>query len=188
MVILASASPRRRELLKQIVNDFKIITADIDEEISYVLSPLDAVKDIAKRKGEKIHFEYPNNLVISADTIVVLDNKIIGKPIDAEDAKKILRELSGKIHQVITAYCLFQGDKFIEHCVISTVEFNELSDELIDKYVASGSPLDKAGAYGVQDNDLFPIVKEVKGSMTNVIGFPVEEIKEDFINMKKTSN
>ena len=188
MVILASASPRRRELLKQIVNDFKIITADIDEEISYVLSPLDAVKDIAKRKGEKIHLEHPNDLVISADTIVVLEDKIIGKPVDEEDAKKILRDLSGKIHQVITAYCLFQGDEFVEHYVISTVEFNKLSDELIDKYVASGSPLDKAGAYGVQDNDKFPIVKEVKGSMTNVIGFPVEEIEEDFIKMKKTSN
>ena len=184
MVILASASPRRRELLKQIVDDFEIITADIDEEISYVLSPLDAVKDIARRKGEKIHLEHPHDLVISADTIVVLDNKIIGKPIDENDAKKILRELSGKIHRVITAYCLFKEEKFIEHYVISTVEFNNLSDELINRYVASGSPLDKAGAYGVQDNDKFPIVKEVKGSMTNVIGFPVEEIKEDFIKMK----
>ncbi len=188
MVILASASPRRRELLKQIVNDFKIITADIDEEISYVLSPLDAVKDIAKRKGEKIHLEHPNDLIISADTIVVLENKIIGKPIDEEDAKRILRELSGKTHQVITAYCLFQGEEFIERYVISTVEFNELSDDLIDRYVASGSPLDKAGAYGVQDNDRFPIVKKVIGSMSNVIGFPIEEIEKDFIIMKKTSN
>ena len=188
MVILASASPRRRELLKQIVNDFKIITADIDEEISYVLSPLDAVKDIAKRKGEKIHLEHPDDLVISADTIVVLEDKIIGKPVDEEDAKRILNELSGKTHQVITAYCLFQGSKFIEDYVITTVTFKKLNDELIDRYVASGSPLDKAGAYGAQDNDKFPIIEEIKGSLTNVIGFPVDEIKRDFIKMKKTSN
>lgn len=185
MVILASASPRRQELIKQITSDFKVITADIDEDKSYVLSPLNAVLDIAKRKGEKIHKDHYEDLVISADTIVIHKGKIIGKPIDASDAKRILKELSNDIHEVITAYCLFKKDKLIEHYVISKVYFNELSDELIDAYIKTGSPLDKAGAYGVQDNDKFPIVKSIYGSITNVIGFPVEEIKQDFLNIEK---
>lgn len=179
MIILASASPRRKELLKTIVNDFKVITADINEEESYSLPPFDAVRDIAYRKGIEIHEKHPSDVVISADTIVILDDQIIGKPKDEEDAKRILRLLSGKKHLVVTAYCIFKNVMVLEKLVMSDVIFNELSDELIDAYVASGSPLDKAGAYGVQDNDKFPIVKEVKGSMNNVIGFPIENIEED---------
>ena len=89
------------------------------------------------------------------------------------------------MHEVITAYCLFKKDILIEHYVISKVYFNKLSNELIEDYVKTGSPLDKAGAYGVQDNDKFPIVKSIDGSITNVIGFPVEEIKQDFLNIEK---
>ena len=179
MIVLASASPRRRELLKQIVTDFQVTTSDINEEESYVLPPLEAVLDIAKRKGLNIIDKYPNDIVISADTIVVLDNEIIGKPVDENDAKRILKKLSNREHKVITAYCLFKEDKMIENYVVSKVQFYKLSDELIDKYVATASPLDKAGAYGVQDNKDFPIVKTIIGSVDNVIGFPVKEIKED---------
>lgn len=179
MLILASSSPRRRELLKTIYDDFKIIPSDVDEEVSPSLSPLEAVLEIAKRKGDKIHEEYPHDTVISADTIVVIDNQIIGKPKDIEDAKRLLRLLSGKVHTVITAYCIYKEDTFIENHVISSVLFYELSDKLINDYVASGSPLDKAGAYGVQDNDKFPTVKSIEGSVNNVIGFPLEEIQKD---------
>ena len=94
MIVLASASPRRRELLKQIVTDFQVTTSDINEEESYVLPPLEAVLDIAKRKGLNIIDKYPNDVVISADTIVVLDDEIIGKPVDENDAKRILKKLS----------------------------------------------------------------------------------------------
>lgn len=181
MVILASGSPRRRELMKQIVSDYKIITSDIDEESSYVLPPLEAVLDIAKRKGLKVRESHPDDLILSADTIVVLDNEIIGKPTDAEDAKRLLRKLSNRTHEVITAYCWIKGDKIVEHYVVSKVVFYELNDKLIEDYVATGSPLDKAGAYGVQDNEKYPIVKEVIGSIDNVIGFPVKEIKEDYL-------
>ena len=180
MVILASGSPRRRELMKLITNDFVIITSDINEESSYVLPPLEAVKDIAKRKSLKVKESHPHDLILSADTIVLLGNEIIGKPIDKEDAKRILRKLSGKTHKVITAYCLTKDDKTIENHVVSEVKFYDLSDDLIERYIESESPLDKAGAYGVQDNKEFPIVKEVIGSVDNVIGFPVKEIKEDF--------
>ena len=179
MIILASASPRRKELFKQIVNDFKIITADIDEEKSYSLPPLQAVLDIAKRKGLEVYKNHPNDIVISADTIVVLDNQIIGKPKDKEDAKRILNALSNKTHQVITAYCIFNKEQMINKYVISEVTFNKLDNELINRYIESGSPLDKAGAYGIQDSNEFPIVSKVIGSVDNVIGFPVKEIKED---------
>ncbi len=177
--VLASKSPRRKELMKSISSSFIVATEDIDEESSYKLTPQEAVMDIAKRKGEAVDKSYPNDLVISADTIVVYDNQIIGKPINIEDAKRILRLLSGHIHYVLTGYRIKYLDKEIIKCVTSEVIFNELSENLIDAYVASGSPLDKAGAYGVQDNKNYPIIKEVKGSISNVIGFPVEEIKKD---------
>ena len=184
-IVLASKSPRRQELMKLISSDFVVATEDIDEESSYRLSPIEAVKDIAKRKGEAVDKSYPNDLVISADTIVVLDNQIIGKPVDEEDAKRILRLLSNKSHYVHTGFRIKYLNKEIISCVTSEVVFNELSDDLINKYVASKSPLDKAGAYGVQDNDKFPIIKKVIGSIDNVVGFPVKAIKEIVEQIKK---
>ena len=183
--VLASKSPRRQELMKLISSDFVVAIEDIDEESSYKLSPIKAVEDIAKRKGEAVDKYYPNDLIISADTIVVLDDIIIGKPLDKEDAKKILKELSGKSHYVHTGFRIKYLNKEIVSHVTSEVIFNELSNELINQYVASGSPLDKAGAYGVQDNDKFPIIKKVIGSIDNVVGFPVKEIKEVIENLKK---
>ena len=128
MVILASASPRRQELIKQITSDFKVITADIDEDKSYVLSPLDAVLDIAKRKGEKIHNDHYEELVISADTIVVHKGKIIGKPIDANDAKRILKELSKILisKRGICGYILIFDNEITSFVLF--IKFNESSD------------------------------------------------------------
>ena len=177
--VLASKSPRRKELMKEILSSFIVDVSDIDEESSYNLSPIEAVKDIAFRKGEAVSYKYPDDIVISADTIVVHDNKIIGKPVDIDDAKRILTELSGEIHYVYTGYAIHYKDKVIIGCVESKVEFHKLSSQLIEDYAKTGSPLDKAGAYGVQDNDKFPIIKKVIGSIDNVIGFPVKEIKED---------
>ena len=180
MIILASQSPRRKELMKRdITSDFSIVVSDVDEHVDPSLSPLEAVRTIAKRKGDKIHQEYPDDVVISADTIVVINNTIIGKPIDAEEAKRILHLLNNRTHEVITAYCIYAPNKFIEHHVISYVTFHKLDDDFINRYVATGSPLDKAGAYGIQDEQNFPIVKEYQGSLNNIIGFPSEEIKED---------
>lgn len=177
--VLASKSPRRKDLMKSISSDFLVATEDIDEESSYKLSPIEAVKDIAKRKGEAVYKSYPNDLVISADTIVVLNDKIIGKPIDENDAKRILKELSDKDHYVYTGYAIHYMKNTVIGVVTTTVSFNRLSDELIEEYVKSKSPLDKAGAYGIQDNEKFPIIKNIVGSYDNVVGFPVKEIKED---------
>ena len=187
MIILASKSPRRQQLIHLITDDFIVDVSHIDESSSLNMSPIDAVKDIAKRKGLDIAKKHPGLITISADTIVVIDNQIIGKPVDKEDAKRILRLLSNREHIVITAYCLIKNDQFFENTVTSKVLFNNLSEELIDRYVESGIPMDKAGAYGVQDNDIYPIVKSVDGSLHNVIGFPVEEIKQDLVNFEKIS-
>lgn len=183
--VLASKSPRRQELMNLVSSDFVIAIEDIDEESSYKLSPIEAVKDIAKRKGEAVDKYYPRDLIISADTIVVLDNQIIGKPVDTEDAKRILRMLSGKTHYVHTGFRVKYLNKEVVSVVTSEVIFNKLDDKLIDAYVKSGSPLDKAGAYGVQDNNKFPIIKKVIGSIDNVVGFPVKEIKEVIDSLKK---
>ena len=176
--VLASKSPRRKDLMKFISSDFLIATEDIDEESSYNLSPIEAVKDIAKRKGEAVYKDYPDDLVISADTIVVIDNKIIGKPINKEEAHYFLSLLSDKKHYVHTGFAIHYKNKIIVDVVTTEVICNKLSEKLINDYIESGSPLDKAGAYGIQDNDKFPIVKEIKGSYSNVIGFPYEEIKK----------
>lgn len=179
MFILASQSPRRHELMKRIVSHFVVEVSSIDESESLYLPPPLAVKDIAFRKGEIIAKNHPNDIVISADTIVVLDNQIIGKPKDEKDAFQILKMLSNKMHTVITAFCIFYQGKVMERSVHSQVIMNQLSDDLIHKYIESKIPLDKAGAYGIQDNKKFPIVKTVIGSFDNVVGFPVEEIKSD---------
>ena len=169
--------------MSKITSDFKIDPADIDETSSYKYSPLEATRDISYRKGEVIAKKYPDDIVISADTIVVIDNKIIGKPIDAEDAIRMLKLLSNKTHEVITAYSIFYKDISLTHDVHSYVTFNMLDEKMIYEYVKSKSPLDKAGAYGLQDNEKYHIIKEVKGSLNNVIGFPVEEIKRDLIDL-----
>lgn len=185
MIVLASQSPRRQELMHQISGSFIVDVPHIDESASLSLPPLEAVRDISKRKGMEVAKRHHGDLIISADTIVVLDDEIIGKPKDEEDAYKMLKKLSGKMHKVITAFCLIKSDRLYQKSVISEVYFNELSDELIKEYIKTGSPLDKAGGYGVQDNDKYPLVKKVVGSIDNVIGFPVEEIKETIAYFEK---
>ena len=177
MIVLASKSPRRQQLMHRISDDFIVDVSDIDESTSLNMSPLEAVQDIAKRKGLDIAKRHPGQIVISADTIVVIDNMILGKPVDEADASRMLNLLSNRTHQVITAFCLLKDNQFLEEYVISKVTFHKLEQNLIDRYIKSGSPMDKAGAYGAQDNDDFLIVKEIQGSRDNVIGFPVEEIK-----------
>ncbi len=181
MIILASASPRRKRLMQEEISScFNIIVPEIDESLSFkkFKDVRAIVKDIAKRKCLKIANEHPNDLVIAADTVVVISKKIIGKPKDKADAYRILKMLSNEKHYVYTGYAIHQNEKLVIGTTKSTVYFNDLSDELINAYIASGSPMDKAGAYGYQDNQDFALVKKINGSITNVIGFPVEDIKE----------
>ena len=174
MLILASASPRRKQLLSTIIKDFKIVVADIDENIEF-----DDVYELPVQlsflKASAIFKDYQNDTIIASDTVVILDNHVLGKPKDKEDAKRILRMLSNKMHQVVTGYTILSKEKVITRKVITDVYFNDLSDELIDQYVATGSPLDKAGAYGIQDEQ-FALVNHIDGSYSNVMGLPLEDL------------
>lgn len=176
MFILASKSPRRKELTKMLVRDFEIIVPNIDENIP-VSIPSDTAKIISKFKAYKIFADYPSATILSCDTIVVIEGELMGKPKDAADAKRMLRKLSGKKHHVISGFTLLSPTLEVNKNVVTEVVFNDLSDALIDAYIKSGSPFDKAGAYGIQDK-AFNLVKEINGSYYNVMGLPVEELRK----------
>ncbi|MGN1372782.1 MAG: Maf family protein [Candidatus Coproplasma sp.] len=174
MVILASASPRRRELLKQIFPQFEIIPAAGQECADKNLPPQDYVCALAAQKCDEVFASHPESLVIGCDTIVVFNGKILGKPKDVDDAIDTLKALSGKTHQVMTGVCIRTAQKRIVKADVTLVTFNDLSEDFIKSYVASGSPMDKAGSYGIQDGG---VVKSFSGSYTNVVGLPVELVQ-----------
>ena len=177
--ILASKSPRRKELLSQIIKDFIICPANIDEEAF----PLN---EVSLQKGKCISNIYPKSWILSADTYVLFNNEVFGKPKDKEDAYRILKILSNQTHQVTTYFTLINNEKDIIYTssVTSHVTFNDLSDELINCYIDSLSPLDKAGAYGIQDNEKYHFIKKYEGSLDNIIGLPLKEVKEAMIKLK----
>ena len=187
--ILASSSPRRRELLLRLQTPFDIILPDVDESIIPPEgSPETYCTALAELKANDISQHYPNNLVIGSDTIVVLDNNIMGKPEDKAMAQNMLDTLSGKTHHVYTGVCLKWADKNIHHLFaeITMVTFRELSEADINHYIESCPPYDKAGSYGIQDWSAV-FVKEIKGCYDNVVGFPIsrfyEELKKLGINL-----
>ena len=179
MIVLASKSPRRKELMEKFVtSSFLIDPSEKDEIVNKDTSPIENVKSIAKQKGDDVFLRHPNDLIISADTIVVFNSTIYGKPKDKEDAKRILSILSNNDHEVITAFYIRNKDKTILKSVTSKVTFHKLSSDFIDRYIDTGIPMDKAGAYAIQGEYGKDIVKSYKGSLSNIIGFPYEEILE----------
>ncbi len=173
--ILASASPRRRELLKEVIDSFDIIPSYAEEVVDYTLCPKDIAKALAKLKCEDVFSQHSDCICIGCDTIVVFEGRILGKPKDREDAVSTLKMLSGKTHEVITGVCITYADKQIIDAQTTLVTFENLTDQFILSYVEGGSPMDKAGSYGIQDNG---VVKSYSGSYTNVVGLPVELLKE----------
>lgn len=172
-MILASKSPRRKELLGFISKDFRVIPAVGEENIPDGTAPSDAVKLLARQKAEEIAVSYKNELIIAADTIVVIDNKILGKPHDEVHAAEMLRSLSGRVHSVFTGVCVIFEDGETENFAEETkVEFFELTDREIADYIATGDPMDKAGAYGIQEKGAAN-VKGIVGDFYNVMGLPV---------------
>ena len=172
MFILASQSPRRRELLSMLGLTFEIITADIDETMDPALSVEDAVAAVCKKKAQAVGASHPDRLIVAADTIVVVDGRVLGKPHSEDEAREMLRSLSGRSHTVMTAFCLSRGDRFETHVEHTHLRFRELSDAEINAYVATGSPMDKAGAYGIQDQAAI-FVEALDGDYYNVMGLPL---------------
>ena len=174
-LILASNSPRRRELLAEYGYKFKV-EPSLFEERAEGLSAYETAAYFAQSKAEEVLARFPDALVLGADTVVVLDGKILGKPKDGADAVRMLRLLSGRAHAVLTGVSVAKSGYVCTKIAETRVVFHDLSEELIGRYVASGSPLDKAGAYGIQDG--YPLVKSYEGSYTNVVGLPVELVQE----------
>ena len=177
MLILASQSPRRRELLSMLGVDFAVVTADIDETMDPGLPPEQEVARVCEAKALAVSRSHPEELILAADTIVVLDDRVLGKPQSPEEAVQMLRSLSGRTHRVMTGFCLCRGDRLQTHVEITSVSFRHLSEAEIRAYVATGSPLDKAGAYGIQDQ-AGVFVRSVEGDYYNVIGLPICPLAE----------
>lgn len=175
-IILASASPRRSELLNQIGCNFAVITSDVIENNHQGIPPKQLVIAHAKAKALAVAAKASSDdVIIGADTIVVLDGKVFGKPNDVQDAKKILRILSGREHQVITGIALVRGKQVLVDYSITLVKMAEMSDKNIDKYIASGEPMDKAGAYAIQGKGAI-FVESITGCYSNVVGLPLSKL------------
>lgn len=182
MFILASASPRRRELLKQIIPKFEVIPAAADEKVNLSLFPEQMACALAESKCDEVYASHTEDTVIGCDTIVCFGGEILGKPKDRADAFETLKRLSGKTHYVITGVCVRNKYNKLTDFDKTEVKFNVLSDEFIKIYVDGGSPLDKAGSYGIQDGG---IVNEYFGSYTNVVGLPVNLVRKMLKEVRK---
>lgn len=190
-VILASASPRRKELMGLICNDFRVIPSDCGEDIPEDIKPEDTAEYLSQIKCGCIAEVYRNALVIGCDTVVICDGKTLGKPKDEQDAREMLKMLSGKTHQVITGVTISCGNpscggKKSSFSVCTDVTFRTLSDEDISGYVQTGEPMDKAGAYGIQGKGAL-LAEKINGDFYNVVGLPVSELAaklKEFISNK----
>jgi septum formation protein len=170
-LILASQSPRRRELLGLTGLDFIVRVADIDESMDAGKAPFDEVARVSRKKALAVVRE-PEDVVIAADTIVVCEGKVLGKPRDEADAFRILSLLSGREHQVMTGMTVLRGDEIITHTEVTQIRFRELHPDEIRAYIATGEPMDKAGAYGIQGGAAL-FCTDMVGDYYNVMGLPV---------------
>lgn len=177
-MILASQSPRRIELMREAGFDPRVIPADIDETARDGEGPFELVERLAKAKAQAVASSHAagDEVVVAADTIVALEGTLLGKPADETDARRMLRALSGKTHQVATGVCIVRGARVESFVDITDVTFYPLGDEEIDGYVATGEPLDKAGAYGIQGKHGRMLVEKIDGDFYNVVGLPIAKV------------
>ncbi len=188
--ILASASPRRRELLAELIKEFDVLPARGEERVEKV-PPEELVQLLAAQKSAEVSAleSAKGKLVLGSDTVVVLDEEVLGKPKNKADAVRMLTALSGRSHHVYTGVCVtLATDDGVKRWLAADdteVVFEELTKEQIEAYVATGSPMDKAGAYGIQDGGL---VKEIKGSFSNVVGLPLELCRRLFLEIQEQLN
>ncbi len=172
MIILASASPRRRELLEQIGAEFRVEVSDAEEISRQDISPVELVMKNAHLKAAAVAKLYPDVPVLGADTVVSLDENIYGKPRDRKQAEEMLQRLSGRTHQVSTGIALVWQNRLWQACETTEVSFAPLSTAEISRYVESGEPADKAGAYGIQGRGAV-FIEQIRGSYSNVVGLPL---------------
>lgn len=175
MIILASKSPRRKELLSIITKDFEIKSADVDESLEDGITPDKAVEYLSKIKA--LPFKNGVDTVIGADTVVAIDNEILGKPLDNADAFNMLKKLSGRNHSVFTGVTVIKGEDIKTFSVETKVKFFDLTDDEINKYIATGECNDKAGAYGIQGYGSL-LVEKIDGDYFNVVGLPVSTLNK----------
>lgn len=183
-IILASNSPRRTEILRIAGIEHRVIPSTIEEKIDPAKSPIETALSLAKQKAKDIYMKYPDSIVIGADTLVIIDTMVLGKPIDRSDAYRMLKLLSGKTHQVVTAYCIITKEREYQGYSQTDVTFGKLSDDEIAVYLDTGDPYDKAGAYGIQ-GFASKYIKRIEGDYFNVVGLPIYDIYQvikNFIN------
>ncbi len=177
-VVLASGSPRRRELLGQMgVTDFAVVPAQGEEIAPTGLEPAALVEYLALQKAREVFALRPDATVIGADTVVALDGHVLGKPADEEDARQMLAALSGRVHRVYTGLAVLSGMQTLSHAECTEVAFRTLTQAEIDAYVATGEPMDKAGAYGIQGRACV-FIRGIRGDYYNVVGLPVCALHE----------
>ncbi|WP_027359329.1 Maf family protein [Desulforegula conservatrix] len=176
-IILASNSPRRRELLGMAGIEFEVVPASFDEESVPFMEPSEYTKLLAEQKALEVARKNPDHMVIGADTIVVIDDQILNKPSSKTDAVKMLKMLSGRTHRVFTGICLacLSEHLIYSDSIITDVTFKSLTNEEINWYTNTDEPYDKAGGYAVQGAGVF-MIESIKGSYTNVIGLPVSHV------------
>jgi len=180
-MILASKSPRRLEILNEFgIKKIKVIVAEI-EEVSDKTDLIEQVIDIAIKKGLEVAKSYPDEFVLSADTVVILDDEILGKPKDCDEAFITLTNLSGRTHKVVTGYSLINKSKgiFISSYDKTIVKFKKLSKSDINWYIKTGEPMDKAGSYGIQGVGSGILIERIEGEFYNVMGFPISKFVDD---------
>ncbi|MFT7298715.1 MAG: septum formation protein [Sphingobacteriales bacterium] len=175
-IVLASKSPRRVELIKDLGFDFRVVYTDVDEVYPPNMSPFKIPGFLARLKSKAVKEIADDEILLTADTMVYLGSEVLGKPADEKEARKTLKALSGNMHTVITGVCLKTKKKTKTFSVRTKVYFNNLTDDEINYYIKNGNPFDKAGSYGIQEWIGFVAVNKIVGSYTNIVGLPMERV------------
>ncbi len=182
-IILASSSPRRKEIFAKLRLPFEIQHSDYEEDMTLPMSPIELAKFLSLGKAESVAAKNPDAIIIAADTFVVFENKFIGKPKSENEAKEMLKMLSGKENDIVTGVTIIdsQNKKQISFHDISKVFIQELSDEIIDSYIKTGDPMDKAGAYAIQEIGAV-LIEKIEGDFFNIMGLPLRRLAQELEN------
>jgi len=174
-IVLASKSPRRKALLEKAGIKFKVVESKVEEHFDLKLKPYELAEKLSLEKAKAVYEKHRNSTIISADTLVMCEGKILGKPIDKKDAKKMLQFLSGKIHSIITGFTIIDGNKTITRSEETKIYMRKISNQEIDSYVKTNEPFDKAGAYAIQE-EAQKFIEKIEGDFDNAVGLPINSL------------